>query len=64
MKRKNPRKNQERLLTMVEGIYLLTFLLSMSAMDSPDVTIPSIALILSGIGLFVTFRLEEGRKRC
>lgn len=62
MKRPNYRRKQRRRLTIIQGILVTLFFISMSAMDSRDITIPAVAFVASGIGLFITSKLEEGRK--
>ena len=57
----NQRKRQKKLLTIIEGICFIVFFVSMSAMDSEAWWIPAIAFIVSAIGLFITFKLEERR---
>lgn len=58
----SPRKKQKKTLTIIEGILFTLFFVSMCAMDSRDITIPAIVFVASAIGLFMAFKLEEGRK--
>ena len=62
MRRTNHRRKQQKRLIIIEGILATIFFVSMSAMDSRDITVPVITFIASGIGLFITAKLEEGRK--
>lgn len=64
MKRRNYRKRQENFLTIIEGICFVAFWVSLACMDSQDITIPLIALIVSAVGMFTSFKLEERRKQC
>jgi hypothetical protein len=58
------RRKQKKLNDIIQGICFMTMLISASAMDSTDITIPTIALLVSGAVLFVSAKLEERRNRC
>ena len=62
MRRPNYRRRQRKTLTIIQGILFALFFISMSAMDSKEITIPAVAFIASAVGLFITAKLEEGRK--
>lgn len=59
----SPRKKQKRTLTIIEGICFVVFFLSMAAMNSEAWWMPATALALSTAGLFICYKLEEGRYR-
>lgn len=66
--KKAERKKQlrERTITFLEGVCITVLLLSMSAMDSTDVTIPTITMFVSLAG-FKGLTVVEGRmkkRRC
>ena len=55
------RRRQKKFNEVIQCISFLTLLLSVSAMDSDDITIPAIALIVAVVVLLVSVRLEERR---
>ena len=59
---KTAREKQTRNLTLIQGISFILTLISISALDSENITIPLIALIVSGTVLFITARLEKNRE--
>ena len=63
--KKAERKKQlrERIITFLEGVCAIGIFLSMSAMDSPDVTIPVITMIVSMTGFKGLTLVEERMKK-
>ena len=57
------RKKQAKFLTVVEGILFTLFFISICAMDSQEITIPSVVFVTSAVGLFIACKLEEGRSK-
>ena len=57
MRRKAKHK---KLLTIIEGILFVLMMVSMSALDGTEITIPSTVLIASFVGLLICYRLEVG----
>lgn len=60
--KRTAREKQTRNLTLIQGISFILTLISISALDSENITIPLIALIVSSTVLFVTARLEKNRE--
>lgn len=50
---------KRKIITFLEGICVTGLLLSMSAMDSPDVTIPTITMFVSLAGFMILTRIEQ-----
>ncbi len=55
------RRRQKKFNEVIQGISFFALLLSVSAMDSKDITIPAIALMVAVVVLLVSVRLEERR---
>lgn len=53
---------KRKIITFLEGACMTVLFLSMSAMDSPDITIPTIAMFVSMAGIVALTRMEQRKK--
>jgi hypothetical protein len=49
---------KKKIKTVIEGIFLIAFFAFASAVDSPNMLVPVIGVLVSLLGMVITSRLE------